>query len=70
MSDRAKVMAIAEEIKNGGVQTYPDYIILNAGIVRGQKYLEDKSEADVKKCFEVNVYQLFWFAQAFIPLLS
>jgi len=67
VSNREEVFNVADEIRETAL--HPDIIVLNAGIVRGKNYIQDKSELDVRKCFEVNVYQLFWFAQAFLPLL-
>lgn len=44
----------------------PDILILNAGIVLGKGYTEDKSESDVHKVFGVNVYQLFHLTKVFL----
>lgn len=64
VSDKSHVDKAAEEAKEDGGQV--DCLVLNAGVVAGNSFLEEKSEAKIRQVFGVNVLQLFWVTQAFL----
>ena len=45
----------------------PNVLLLNAGVCFGNEYVEDKDPAKLVETFGVNVFQLFWATQAFLP---
>lgn len=46
-----------------------DVLILNAGVING-KLIEELSDAEIKKTFDVNVLGLYWCTRAFLPTMK
>ncbi|CAD7945547.1 unnamed protein product [Amoebophrya sp. A120] len=69
VSNRAQVFQAAENLveKNKSYPLVPDLLILNAGVVKGNEFVEFKSEQNIRQLFDVNVFHLFWCVQAFLP---
>jgi len=63
VGDKTSVAKARKELKNVVV----DILVLNAGIVSGKDYLADIPEHKVRQTFDVNVMQLFWVSQEFLP---
>ncbi|CAD7932087.1 unnamed protein product [Amoebophrya sp. A25] len=68
VGDRKAVFSAIEEYSSASPDhNAPDLMVLNAGIVRGADYVEDKSPRSIRQTFDVNVFHLFWFVQALLP---
>jgi len=46
-----------------------DVLILNAGVING-KLIEELTDAEIKKTFDVNVLGLYWCTRAFLPTMK
>ena len=46
-----------------------DVLILNAGVING-KVLEELTEQEIRKTFDVNVLGLYWATKAFLPTMK
>jgi all-trans-retinol dehydrogenase (NAD+) len=46
-----------------------DVLILNAGVING-KLIEELSESEIRKTFDVNVLGLYWATKAFLPTMK
>jgi all-trans-retinol dehydrogenase (NAD+) len=46
-----------------------DVLILNAGVING-KLIEDLTDAEIRKTFDVNVLGLYWATRAFLPSMK
>jgi all-trans-retinol dehydrogenase (NAD+) len=67
VTDPEKVSATAKQVTD---QVGPvDVLILNAGVING-KVLDELSDADIQKTFDVNVLGLYWATRSFLPLMK
>jgi all-trans-retinol dehydrogenase (NAD+) len=46
-----------------------DVLILNAGVING-KLIEELTESEIRKTFDVNVLGLYWATKAFLPTMK
>lgn len=61
---------VAETAKKVESEVGPvDVLILNAGVING-KLVEELSDADIRKTFEVNVLGLYWATRSFLPTMK
>jgi all-trans-retinol dehydrogenase (NAD+) len=67
VTDAAVVSKAAKQVESevGPV----DVLILNAGVING-KLIEELTEAEIRKTFDVNVLGLYWATKAFLPTMK
>lgn len=67
VTDAALVSKTAQQVESevGPV----DVLILNAGVING-KVLEELTEQEIRKTFDVNVLGLYWATKAFLPTMK
>jgi len=67
VTDPEKVASTAKQVTD---QVGPvDVLILNAGIING-KVLDELSDTEIQKTFDVNVLGLYWTTRAFLPSMK
>jgi all-trans-retinol dehydrogenase (NAD+) len=61
---------VAEKAKQVESEVGPvDVLILNAGVING-KLIEELSDAEIRKTFDVNVLGLYWATRSFLPTMK